>query len=75
MRTKFRREHGRTEVFEQATLCDQVANVWNVVKNYGFGGQQSCRKTRKSRVFGSADTDRTSRWFAAANEKLVHKYL
>jgi hypothetical protein len=63
---KLRRKNRRPEIFEQTPLCDEIANVRNVVKNYGLSRKKRRRKAWQCGVFGSAYLDLSVKRLSAA---------
>ena len=61
------------QVFQQASLRDDVANVRNIVQRDRFG-RENCRgHARQGGILGAANRYATFDWIAAANAKLFHE--
>jgi len=72
VRSEFGCQDCGADVFQQASLRDDVANVRDVVKRDCFGRQQGRCHARQRRVFGAADRDPAVKRPAAGNTKFVH---
>jgi hypothetical protein len=69
---QFRRQDMRSDVFEQAPLGDDVANVRDVMESDG-SGRENCRgHARQGRVLGAADRDSALNGVTTPNAKFFH---
>src|SRR4029434_75413 len=69
---ELRGQNGRTEIFEQAALRDQVLDVWNVVERDRIRGQQRGGEARQCRILRAADLDLSLERSPASNQEFIH---
>jgi len=74
MRTQLWCKDHRANIFEQASLGDDVAHVRNVVQRYFFGGQYGRCHARQRRILGAANRNPTLKRTSAGNAKLIHDW-
>src|SRR5436190_7522217 len=72
VRSELRRKHRNSDVLEQSTLRNNVANVRNVMQNNCLRRQQSGGHAWQRRILRPTDRDSALESAAARNAKLIH---
>ena len=72
VRSQFRLQHGRTDVFEKTALRDDVAHVRQVVQRDCFRGEQGRSHARQRGIFCAANRDPPAQGASAGDSEFIH---